>query len=241
MRVRLLARLCGALYYSPEREPDAGAQRRGDRASRTELGDPEARALAAARAGARCGRPAICEQRLADSTELLTLRARGRRPRARAPGPRLAGRRPARAAATATRSTRRCEAFTAGAERLRQPLYMWHAAVWRAMRALLDGRLEQADGARRRGAGDRAQAETMTAPQYYAIQLLAIRREQGRMGELEAAAARARWPPTPHRPAWRAALATLLRGEPAGRGGAARARRARRARISRTSRRTATG
>ena len=47
------------------------------------------------------------------------------------------------------------EAFTAGAERLRQPLYLWNAAVWRAMIALLDGRLEEAEplaAARRRRA-----------------------------------------------------------------------------------------
>ena len=48
-----------------------------------------------------------------------------------------------------------------------------------------------------------------TAPQYYAIQLLAIRREQARMAELEAAA-RDLVRPNPQRPAWRAALATLL-------------------------------
>ena len=37
------------------------------------------------------------------------------------------------------------EAFAAGAERLRQPLYLWNAAVWRAMTAMLDGRLEEAE------------------------------------------------------------------------------------------------
>ena len=49
----------------------------------------------------------------------------------------------------------------------------------------------------------------MTASQYYAIQLLAIRREQGRMGELEPAARRL-VADNPERPAWRAALANLL-------------------------------
>ena len=51
--------------------------------------------------------------------------------------------------------------------------------------------------------------EGVTAPQYYAIQLLAIRREQGRIGELEAARSGARGA-NPERLAWRAALATLL-------------------------------
>jgi tetratricopeptide (TPR) repeat protein len=49
----------------------------------------------------------------------------------------------------------------------------------------------------------------VTAPQYYGIQLLAIRREQGRLAELEAPTRRL-LADNPHRPAWRAALAILL-------------------------------
>jgi tetratricopeptide (TPR) repeat protein len=54
-----------------------------------------------------------------------------------------------------------------------------------------------------------APAEAVTASQYHAIQLLAIRRDQGRMGELEPAA-RQLVADNPSRPAWRAALANLL-------------------------------
>jgi len=49
----------------------------------------------------------------------------------------------------------------------------------------------------------------VTALQYYEIQLLAIRREQGRIAELEQPA-RELVTANPHLPAWRAALATLL-------------------------------
>ena len=49
----------------------------------------------------------------------------------------------------------------------------------------------------------------MTAPQYYAAQLLAIRREQLRMPELEPAL-REMVATNPLRPAWRAGLASLL-------------------------------
>jgi predicted Zn-dependent protease len=49
----------------------------------------------------------------------------------------------------------------------------------------------------------------VTAPQYYAIQLLAVRREQDRLSELEGAA-RQMVEAQPDRPAWRAALAALL-------------------------------
>jgi tetratricopeptide (TPR) repeat protein len=100
-------------------------------------------------------------------------------------------------------------AFTTGAEQLRQPLYIWHATVWRAMRALLDGQLEQADELAAEAVAAGAPGESVTAPQYYAMQLLAIRREQGRMGELEEAARRM-VDAIPTRPAWRAAFANVL-------------------------------
>jgi tetratricopeptide (TPR) repeat protein len=101
------------------------------------------------------------------------------------------------------------EAFAAGAERLRQPMYLWNTIVWRAMKALCAGELEQAEAAAAEALAAGAPVEAVTAPQYYAIQLLAIRREQGRMAELEPAA-RQMVQTNPHRPAWRAALADLL-------------------------------
>jgi Bacterial transcriptional activator domain len=100
-------------------------------------------------------------------------------------------------------------AFSESAERLRQPLYLWNAAVWRAMQELLAGRLESAERLASEALRAGHHAESVTAPQYYAAQLLAIRREQGRIGELEGAA-RTLVHENPHRPAWRAALATLL-------------------------------
>jgi tetratricopeptide (TPR) repeat protein len=102
------------------------------------------------------------------------------------------------------------EAFNAGAERLRQPLYLWNVVVWRAMRALLAGDLGQAEELASRAVSVGAPGETVTAPQYHAIQLLAIRREQDRMAELEPVA-RGVVADNPDRPAWRAGLAMLLR------------------------------
>ena len=94
----------------------------------------------------------------------------------------------------------------AGAERLRQPLFTWHATIWQAMRALLAGDLEHAEDlaadALAIGAG------SITAREYYAVQILAIRREDGRMAELEPASAGSATA-TPTRPVWRAALAML--------------------------------
>ncbi len=206
-RVRLLSRLCGALYYSERREQMRAASAEAT-ALAAELRVPEATALAcAARRRAFWG-PGHLEQRLADSTQLLRA--------AREAGDvelTLQGHawlvvdlleRGDRAAVQA-----QIEAFTAGARELRQPLFTWNVAVWRAMEALLEGRLELADKLAAEAVSSGIRTEGVTAPQYYAVQLLAIRREQARMAELEAPARElvARYPA---RSAWRAGLATLL-------------------------------
>ena len=100
-------------------------------------------------------------------------------------------------------------AFAAGARELRQPLYIWNAAVWHAMLALLHGQLTKAEDLAREALAAGAHAEAITASQYYAIQLLSIRQEQGRMAELERAA-KDFVTAYPTVPAWRAALARLL-------------------------------
>jgi DNA-binding SARP family transcriptional activator len=207
LRVNLLARLCGALYYSPRR----GEMRKfaAEATALAEaLGSPEARALAASARRRAFWGPAYLEQRLSDSTELLTL--------AREAGDlelELQGHAwlvvDLLEHGYAGAVDAQIEAFTAGAERLRQPLYLWNAAVWRAMRALLAGRLQDADTLAAEAVATGSHGETVTAPQYYAIQLLAIRQEQGRMDELEQPA-REMVKANPYRPAWRAALAALL-------------------------------
>jgi tetratricopeptide (TPR) repeat protein len=101
------------------------------------------------------------------------------------------------------------EAFAEGAERLRQPLYLWNAAVCQAMRALLTGRLDAADRLAAEALAIGSYVEAVTARQYYATQLLAIRREQSRIAELEGPA-REMVKSNPTRAPWRAGLATLL-------------------------------
>ncbi len=77
------------------------------------------------------------------------------------------------------------------------------------MRSLLAGHLDQADTFASEALSSGIRPEGITAPQYYAVQLLAIRREQLRIAELEPAV-RELVATNPHRPAWRAALATVL-------------------------------
>ncbi len=207
LRVRLLACLCGAIYYAPSRDR---MQALSDEAIEiaNELGDPEARAHAcSARRRMLWDAPHLSE-RVEVSTEMLTLA-------------RQIGNLELQLQAHAwlvvdllERGDRdavdaQIEAFEAGANRLRQPLYEWNSILWRAMRALLDGSLERADRLAAEALAAGAPAEAVTASQYYSIQLLAIRREQGRMAELERAA-RQLVEDNPGRPAWRAGLATLL-------------------------------
>jgi DNA-binding SARP family transcriptional activator len=206
-RVRLLSRLCGAIYYSPERGRMTEFSDQAV-AIAEQLDDPEAAAYARAARRRALWDPTHLSERLATSTEMLTFARR-------------AGDLELQLQAHAwlvvdllERGDREAvdaqiEAFIAGAEELRQPLYRWQATVWRAMRALLDGRLQHAEELAAEALGAGAPAEGVAAAQYYAVQLLATRREQGRIGELEPAA-RQMVASNPTRPAWRAALAITL-------------------------------
>jgi tetratricopeptide (TPR) repeat protein len=206
-RVRLLARLSGALYYSDRRaRMGEAAAEASDIADR--LGDPEARAYACAARRRALWEPVHMRERLQASTEMLT--------HARTVGD-LELELQAHAwlvvdlleQGDISAVDAQIEAFTAGAARLRQPLYLWHAAVWAAMRALLAGRLQDADTLAHEALAAGAGAEETTAPQYYAIQLLGVRLEQGRIGELESGV-RQFVAGAPAVPAWRAGLARLL-------------------------------
>ena len=72
------------------------------------------------------------------------------------------------------------------ADELRQPYYRWHAEALRAMRLLLAGELAEAEAriAEVFALGERAR--TPNATMLYMVQLFTLRREQGRLAELEA-------------------------------------------------------
>ena len=75
--------------------------------------------------------------------------------------------------------------FTRLADRLKQPIFLWHVATWRVMRALLEGRLGDAETLldEALAAGQRAQQQS--ALMRYGEGLLMLRYEQGRLRELE--------------------------------------------------------
>jgi DNA-binding SARP family transcriptional activator len=207
LQVTVISRLCGALYFSPQRERMKALSAEATEIAQ-ELGTPEALALSAAsRRRAYWDREHLSD-RLSDSTEMLRhARAAGDVELALQGHAWLVVDLLEQGDHSAVEA--QIQAFSDGAERLRQPVYLWNAAVWRAMQALLAGRLELAEQLAAEALAAGAHPESVTAPQYYAAQLLAIRREQGRIAELELPA-RTLVRENPHRPAWRAALATLL-------------------------------
>ena len=70
------------------------------------------------------------------------------------------------------------------AKDLRDPVGLWHDALWRAMRALLDGRFDEAERHADRALAIGAPIRGRTAEQYHWTQIFWIRREQGRLDEI---------------------------------------------------------
>jgi DNA-binding SARP family transcriptional activator/tetratricopeptide (TPR) repeat protein len=217
-QVHLLSRLCGALYFSPRRAEMTSLAERATTLAEA-LQDPVASALAAATRRRAFWGPADLTRRLGDSTLLL-------RAAREADDLELTLQGHAWLVVDLLEQGDRhgvevqVDAFSAGARRLRQPLFIWNAAVWRAMLALLDGRLEEAEGLASAALSAGIRSEGVTAPQYHSIQMMAIRREQGRLAELGESVGDL-VQANPGRAVWRAGRATLL--AETGRRGAARA------------------
>jgi DNA-binding SARP family transcriptional activator len=203
-RVRLLSRLCVALYFTARREEMRRLSAEATSIA-AHLGDPEAAALAASARRRAWWGPDQLERRLADSTLLLRSAREAGEPELTLQGHLWlvldlleAGDRPAVEA--------QVEAFAAEAEPLRQPLLTWNVLTWRAMLALLDGRLADADRLAADALGAGIRIEGLAASQYHATQLLAIRREQGRGSELQTMM-RAMVAANPGRVTWKAGAA----------------------------------
>ena len=99
-------------------------------------------------------------------------------------------------------------AYARLAEELRPPSHRWGLGLCRAMRSLMNGHFDEAEAlaAAALAVGQSVQPET--AANFYAAQIFSIRREQGRLAELEDAllGAVAAFPAVS---AWRSALACL--------------------------------
>ena len=102
------------------------------------------------------------------------------------------------------------------ADELRDPLHLWYVPLFCAARALLQGRLGEAEHFAGEAFAVGRGAQAQNAAQLYAVQLFALRAEQGRLAEVEQSLEEfgRRYPAAP---VWRAAaafaLAVLGRGD----------------------------
>jgi tetratricopeptide (TPR) repeat protein len=98
------------------------------------------------------------------------------------------------------------------AERLRQPVYLWQTALRRALLALLEGRFEDGESLAQQALalGERVQPESARGS--FAVQMLVLRREQGRLNEVKPIVKdfAERYPAVP---GWRGFLAQLYSEE----------------------------
>ena len=79
------------------------------------------------------------------------------------------------------------EAYAALADELAQPQHLWHVPLLRGMRAMIDGRLEEAEELAREAAAGGDRAGEPLSRQFFAIQASVIYRAQGRLEEIAAA------------------------------------------------------
>jgi tetratricopeptide (TPR) repeat protein len=179
LRVRLLARLSGALRDEVDRGPRDAASKEAVRAAR-HLGDPATLAYALVARYTAIWGPDNAEELLSLATEVTELAtALGDRDRL------LEGTLLRHKAFMQLGDLRAARVELAAAERLtrelKQPPQAWYVAADRAALALLEARLDEAEPLieRAREVGQRAQP--MEARTTYAIQMWALRRDQGRL------------------------------------------------------------
>ena len=92
---------------------------------------------------------------------------------------------------------------------LRQPAYRWYATHCQAMLAMLDGRFAEVEDLIAKALGFNPQVHDQSASQSWAIQMYALRSEQGRLEELESVVTAATELYGAVVPAWHGALAWL--------------------------------
>ncbi|MGI8729053.1 MAG: ATP-binding protein [Solirubrobacteraceae bacterium] len=92
------------------------------------------------------------------------------------------------------------------ADELRDPLHLWYTPLFEANRAMLDGRLADAERLAEQAYATGHGVQPQNAAQLYAVQILILRTQQGRLGELLQSLEEfaRRYPATP---VWRAAAA----------------------------------
>ncbi len=207
LRARVLGRTAVALYFSDDLE-------RRDRSSKDaveiarRVGDSGALAYAlSARRFALWG-PASADERLEVAAEILELAGES--------GDRdlmLLGHRwrilTLMELGETQAAWRQIDSYAAVAEEMKEPYNLWFTEIFHAMRALLEGRLEDAEVLVQRALEMGSSSQGELAVQFWATQLMTLRDLQGRLAEMEPAI-RAYAERFPETMAVRAALTTVL-------------------------------
>lgn len=207
LRARLVSRLGWALYFSEHRERAESLARDAVIIAR-DSGSPETLALTLYLGHLTLWGPENSEERLAMSAEIIRLGQETRNQELELLG------RHARIAdqlelGNLTDVDRELARHRSLAGELRQPFHQWNAAMWVAMGALLEGRLDEAERLIAEALRVGREAGSPNALMYYGAQMFVLRREQGRLAEML---------PTvqsivagfPALPVWRCALASIF-------------------------------
>ena len=185
LRARLLARTSLELYYAGEPELRLSLSDEAVRIARR-MGDPRTLAACLDARHYALWRPENTEERLAVAAELRDVAEETGDPELELQG----------AAWTIIDLMElgdidgvdiQIAAVSKLADALHRPIWLWWAGLFRATRALLDGRFDEAERLAQEtlAIGQRGQAEN--ALHYYAQCMYSIRREQGRLAEVEGA------------------------------------------------------
>jgi DNA-binding SARP family transcriptional activator len=184
LRARVLSRLGGVLYYSPQSEQRSPELVRMAIDMARRIGDDEALIAALSAAQYAFWRPGQGDVRLAYADELVELAQRQN-------DLEFAAEAYAWRVIVGLELCRRDEAerdmgrHAELAERLGQPELIVHAAAFAAMLALLDGRWDDAEQAAQAVLSRGARSEAPDALQFFGVEMIVLRGEQGRLGELE--------------------------------------------------------
>jgi hypothetical protein len=185
LRVRVLGRLASALYFADPEERHVALCREAVAFARRN-GDPHSLGYALAKLHFALLDPDAMDERfgvrdelaaLANGTGNVDLRARSLQPRAMD---------------ALERGDRRSlevalEEQASLAHSLRHPWLAWQAKLWSTMRALLAGNIAEADVLAHEALRDGRRIQQEIALEWYGVQIIQIRREQGRLVEMESA------------------------------------------------------
>ena len=182
-RARVMSRLAQALYWSESTERRVCSSPTGAVDMARRLDDTATLAYTVnARRTALWDTESI-EDRLAAGMEIVDLAERAGAAELHAAGTARPDRRPARARRDRG-GRRRDRGARPPREGPARSGRLWHDALWRAMRALLDGRFDEAERHADRALAIGAPMRGRTAGQYHWMQIFWIRREQGRLDEI---------------------------------------------------------